>query len=661
MARKAPQDVLVADVAKLRRVGQNLFTTNEPEFITRDKGLYASLIVQPSKRLANVLSLDREILALFSPFTDQQQRTVKTARDLISASDGRLESTVALIVHKDPEGNAKLSKWGRTLGIAILPVFSGKMPNTPEELERHLCHELFSHDPFDVTGPVSDDDNFFGRRNEALDLARKLQTGQIRSCLGIRKIGKTSVINRVINDARQHYDCYSVMLDCSKDEIWSRTADQLMTALAEAIEVAISSTARYAAVSGPSRIANLAEATQRLLAAVKGSTRPIILFIDEVDYITPGSPTCAHWSDEFNPFWRNFRAVYQEAIRDKKALSVMVGGVSSKWFSIGVIGGVENAALALIPEEYLSPLARVATVAMIKKIARSAGLVFSESAADLISAACSDMPFWVRKACSFIHRHIEIESRPTTISANQAKSFVASFVKEEGATLAGVALSHLFRVYPELEGPSIASVDAKVVGLNPAHVTVLRKYGVFANSDPVDPSGSMMRAALLAAKEQRDALQTSFESTQNVLPVIDRSALDEWADDLAVINKGRNILEKKLRQLVLNFIRLDSVTNKKRGQTRDRLLAPVSPERNKRLSLRPADELVEELLWTELVAVIQMEWSVFSGVFSDRKQFEQHANVINDRFDAHAKTFDVADLALYRRSLKWMTERIASM
>src|ERR1035441_6442917 len=72
---KSPQEVLATDVAKLRRVGQSLFTTNEPEYITRDKGHYAFLIAKPSKRLANVLSLDREILALFSPFTDQQQRT----------------------------------------------------------------------------------------------------------------------------------------------------------------------------------------------------------------------------------------------------------------------------------------------------------------------------------------------------------------------------------------------------------------------------------------------------------------------------------------------------------------------------------------------------------------------------------------------------------
>ena len=47
------------------------------------------------------------------------------------------------------------------------------------ELERELFAELFAQDPFEVTGPVSDDANFFGRRDEAQELARKLQHGYI--------------------------------------------------------------------------------------------------------------------------------------------------------------------------------------------------------------------------------------------------------------------------------------------------------------------------------------------------------------------------------------------------------------------------------------------------------------------------------------------------
>jgi hypothetical protein len=126
---------------------------------------------------------------------------VEVARELIAETGGRLEKTICIVVHSDPEGNAKLPEWGRNVGLAILSIYAGRMPASVEELDNHLCHELFSHDPFDVIGQVSDDENFYGRRNEALDLARKLHKGQIRSSLGIRKIGKTSVMNRVLSEA----------------------------------------------------------------------------------------------------------------------------------------------------------------------------------------------------------------------------------------------------------------------------------------------------------------------------------------------------------------------------------------------------------------------------------------------------------------------------
>ena len=664
MKKVDPQQQLESLIERVRKAGQNLlsFTTTDATYITRDKGLYAYLLAKPSRRLAGALSVDRELLILISPFENQQQRTIKTAREIISNSEGRLEPTVAIIFHNDPDGNIKLQKWGRSAGLAILPVYAKRMPSTDEELEHHLCHELFSHDPFDVTGPVSDDENFFGRRNEALDLARKLQIGQIRSCLGIRKIGKTSVMNRVIAESRRSHDCYCIMLDCSRDQIWSLTSAGLLNAIADATKEAIASPDRYATVVAPRVLTAVGDAAATLQVAVSIADKPVLIFIDEVDYITPASPTTAGWAEYFNEFWRNFRAVYQESLRREKKLSVMVGGVSSKWFAVGSIGGVENAALAFIPDEYLSPLPRGATVAMIKKISRTAGLVFTDETAGLIAAACSDMPFWVRKACSFIHLNIDVAQRPVTLDSSNVTDLINRFIDQEGATLAQVAVAHLFRVYPELEGPALLGLADPPQGIAAGQITVLKKYGVFAQDGPVRPSGEMITQALRLYKEERESGQESAQLPLSIATdVKDKRALEDWADDLAVINKGRNILEKNLRHLALNFLRADALANKRRGTTRDRVLATMPPERKARLNHLPADEAIEQLLWSELVALIGREWSLFSAVFGDRKQFEAHAWLINERYDAHAKDADALDLANYRRSLKWLGDRLAAI
>ncbi|WP_046234182.1 hypothetical protein [Paenibacillus algorifonticola] len=53
------------------------------------------------------------------------------------------------------------------------------------------------------------------------------------------------------------------------------------------------------------------------------------------------------------------------------------------------------------------------------------------------------------------------------------------------------------------------------------------------------------------------------------------------------------------------------------------------------------------------------DWSLFERIFSDKTNFQLNAALINERFDAHAKDVDDADLALYRRSLKWFEDKIA--
>ena len=139
-----------------------------------EQGLYGCGLAKPSKRMRNALAIDREVLVVVSTFTDQQQRTIKFAMQEIQESQGRLETTMAIVLHRDKDGNSKLRNWGRDAGISILPILEVESLKDSITLERALCVELYSHDTFDVTGPVSDDANFYGRRDEAIDLARKL-------------------------------------------------------------------------------------------------------------------------------------------------------------------------------------------------------------------------------------------------------------------------------------------------------------------------------------------------------------------------------------------------------------------------------------------------------------------------------------------------------
>lgn len=643
----------------------SLITVTRAEDFEHQRYTYGKIFAKPSKRLALLLAVEREILVLFTNFNDQQVRTIKAVKSVIEHEEGRVETTLAVVIHNDPAGNAKLKKWGRDVGLTILPIFFGVELPRENEFERMLCRELFSHDPFDVTGPVSDDAQFYGRRTEAQDLARQLQKGQVRACLGVRKIGKTSILNRVVNTLRAHHECYSVMIDCSKDHIAGMRANQLLHAIASAVHVASQTDERYSVIQQSATTEPISTCTDHLLKIVNSCQLPVILFFDEVDYITPSSPTASHWQAEFNPFWRNFRAVYQECSRSNKKLSLLISGVSSKWFSVESISGVENAALSLIPEEYLSPLQRGASIAMIRDIARTCGLQFNEDNADPIASSCCNIPFWIRKACSYIHRNIDVQSRPLNPDKGRIQSLLDAFIETEGSALSQVALAHLFRVYPELETAAILCLEGQLSQVSMPLRTQLERYGIINHRTEEKPiSGVMLEQGLrnfINTKQSNGKESPKTAEPERKIQTLSFANTDEWAEELAVINRRRNLLESKLRDIALNFIRFDSLQNKQKGTVSDRLLKVIDENRRKKMADITAEHIIEKYNWTDLISLFDREWSLFDKIFNDKKVFIESSRIINERFDAHAKKADHADLALYRRSLNCLEDSVAGL
>lgn len=623
--------------------------------VTRDKGYYGVCYGLASRNLRNALSIDREILILISTFEDQQTRTVQTAKDIIQESSGRLDSSTFVVIHRDRRGSAKLKKWGREQGLAVLPIFfDGDLPSGDAVLQT-LSHELFSYDVFDVTGPVADDLHFYGRREEARELAKKLQSGQIRSCFGIRKIGKTSILHRVIKEVDENYDCTTILIDAQRDAIFELSAAQLINSLAASLEHS-SSLEDNAVVPDQSAI-TVSVASERLRTLVSQHDSHILLVFDEIDYLTPSSPTAAHWKNDFNPFWRNIRAIYQSVSGQRNNLSILVSGVSSKWFAEESIQGVENAALSFVPEEYLSPLPRGAAAAMIRRLGRTSGLVFSDDVAEVIASSCADMPFWIRKACSFIHAKVDVGLRPFEPQKKLITEYLKEFIASDGTAMAEVALSHLFRVYPELKAPAFCCADGRASEVNLRNRRILQKYGLVGTGTTPTVSGAMMKTGLRHLEEDtKHDLSIQPAGNEN-----ESSEFGEWADELAIISRRRNILEKKLRAMVGNFLRFSSMSNSSLGSSKERVLKCVDAKRRASLENFDMDELMTKLFWLELVAVIKKEWDLFAKVFGDKSQLDQYMIIVNERPDAHAKDIDLFDAALHRKAVSWFEEKLAKL
>ncbi len=630
-----------------------LFSINSDSIRQFENGEYFVMYARGSKRVQNILGAEREILIIGNIYGDQQARSLQFARRVINESDGRLETGLCVFIHQDPRGNAKLKRWGRENGLAVIPVYTsnGVLPRG-QELERLLSYEFFTQDPFDVTGPVANDAQFFGRRTEAQELARKLQSGHIRAVFGIRKIGKTSILHRVLAELKDNYDAVTLFIDCQRDDVFGLDAAGLLHSITNSLLGLKSSGRSYAEVDAARTNIPLSESAKQFQVALTEFDVPVVLAFDEIDYITPSNGGAPQWRAGFIEFWRNVRAAYHAAARDERKVSLLVSGVSSRWFSVESIDGIENAALAFIPEEYLSPLPRGAANAMIKNIGAMAGLRFEDAALEEISSFCSDMPFWIRKACSSIHGKIETNVRPVTLPKSAVSSLLEAYGRDEGAALAKVALQHLFRVYPELRAPSIKLLEEKP-DLTAATRRTLSLYGIASASGAV--SGTMMRMALTMVAEETSFIESNAPTDQDEA----RPLISEWAEELAGISYRRNTMERALRSIAINFLRVAALTAKDGQSSKSLLLAAVPQKRRGELEPFNLEAIADKLLWLELVAVINKNWILFERVFGDKTVFNDNANIVNDRPDAHAKQLEPGDVAMHRRALQWLDDRIA--
>jgi hypothetical protein len=270
-----------------------------------------------------------------------------------------------------------------------------------------------------------------------------------------------------------------------------------------------------------------------------------------------------------------------------------------------------------------------------------------------IAQACGDFPYWMRMAGSFIHRSVDSSGRPRELEGDTVSQLVEQFVDSEGADIARVALEDLRRKTREPIDVLSAALSQDRIPLSTGKL--LTKYGLaMQTGNDVRVSSSMVRRGA-------EALSVSNSAPVSIVePVVLQSPLtldiQEWAEELSNINRRRNILERKLRNFVQVGLKLSSQKNKGWAE---QLLKSLPEHQRSALSPLSGDQMMEKLYWKELSQIIGNNWSIFESTLGDKTRMEAATNVLNDRPDAHARPIDAADVALYRRELVWLEERLA--
>lgn len=625
-----------------------LFTLTGYKRVRKHKESYVTIFCKPTSTISKALLIEREVVAVIARFSDIHARTVSIAEEVIAQHAPQLERTLAIVVHGDEKGDEKLRSWGRERGLTIVPICHTKktpMP-TSDTFRRRIAVDVFSGNSFDVTGPVIEDIDFFGRRNEASELVRQLEHGRIRSLFGIRKAGKTSLINRSVKLAREVGTPKIAFIDCSVKEFYNLAPAEALGAVMRTCRSAITSgyanVVDHAIRKGPPEGLSSWLAQQRV---------PLAIVFDEVDYISPDSTVATHWRSGFADFWRDIRVSIQESQRQGGTVSLLVSGVSSRYFRRESVEGVENPVLQFLPDNYLGPFADEATDAMLRDLGRRCGIQWESESRKLIATVCGNLPFWVRLAGSYVHRAIAIDARPVVLDRVQTEILLNQFVAYEGADVAMVAVENLLRVFPELYDRLQECIRAPLPLTDGA---LLIRYGLAQSiKDRAEVTSKMVLEGVRKLEANRAARSAQVSAVGDAGPE-EVGDVARWAEELSTINKRRNVLELSIR----NMIRFGLKARQGKTSWHEQVLAALPEERRKALQPFAADALMSKLYWKELGAIVSKEWAVFEPTLGDKARFLAAMELVNDRPDTHAKDVDPADIALQRRELAWLEERV---
>lgn len=155
------------------------------------------------------------------------------------------------------------------------------------------------------------------------------------------------------------------------------------------------------------------------------------------------------------------------------------------------------------------------------------------------------------------------------------------------------------------------------------------------------------RIVALEARPRRSKSELEAEPTTS-------SSWDDEARARAIgeIAQLHDRLERDLRTVVRG--RLQALE----GGWREKLLKALNQRRREDLADKPGHALMSSLYFLELRDVISKYWPEFQNRFQDKQRFQQAMTTVNERPHAHAKEFDLADLALLRRDYRWLQERV---
>lgn len=530
-------------------------------------------------------------------------------------------------------------------------------------LQGRLRSFLYERDLFGIASPLENDNLFFGkdRTNIISELYGKYRQGEHGGLFGLRRIGKTSILNLLRRRVEQSGGV-AIYFDCTKYHHlkWNSFLHQIIKEVQEKYSycsnddnslklpkdfVMDSSAARYAE---PKASISFEKDLKELSKAL--SSQRILLIFDEIEQISSITSPSEHWKNENDSlfFWQALRATAQT---DSKLLSFVVAGVNPKCIEDSKINGNDNPIFNVLTPQYISLFDFADVKTMVSDIGRHLGILFEEEIFTRLVDDYGGHPFLTRQVCSKINIEALNEGvvRPFTVSKYNYNRKSEDYRVQMEAVLTQI-LGVLQDYYP-------SEYDLlKVLALNGSEY--FKRKLQYGDSSIVH----LLGYCLIHKVDGEYYIRIrSIELYLREKHKYDK-AITDVSEKRAQIARRRGELEDELRRLVYSQMKLKF--GKKAKEQMLLKLAGSTSDKSQEKKLQPLDlaSAMEELYFSQLKHLILKDWNSYQPIFNDRSKFEQFFDIINAfRIDAHARSLDEEDEAILNIAFKFFEKCLSDV
>ncbi|MGP5591052.1 ATP-binding protein [Corynebacterium variabile] len=367
------------------------------------------------RNVADMFDVHAELQLMYCEYEKIEPRTIKRIQNKIS-NNGRFDQAIFIVASLDRDANRLFRRRrGEFAGIDLdLNLLDSEYP----ELRKKMSEVLTSIDHFDLTVPVNNPSGFFGRSKEIKDLNSSLDRGQSIGVFGLRKTGKTSLLNLVYSQRRSAGKPV-VWIDISKvtsgDDLRLMILEETWKAVMKKRnpddkKISLQTLSREGQIKVDLETLRLLwlRDLDRISASID---ERIEIFVDEIDQINPDRSGLFDANDEMLRVVTQLRGMVQNP-DDKQGVVLVCAGVDPAIFERPVLkSGADNLLYKLVRLIFLSPLTRDEMADMVRDLSRRMGIrVRGYEVVDYLFEEYGGHALLTRKACSMAaHRRPEGE------------------------------------------------------------------------------------------------------------------------------------------------------------------------------------------------------------------------------------------------------------